>query len=89
MRASPAGAGGMPDLLDLLLEGEDPKTKRQMTTAELRDNLLTFIVAGHETTALSLAWSFYLVAFDQDVQDRRARRSTRRCCKGAPQPEPT
>ncbi|NSX53903.1 cytochrome P450 [Parasulfitobacter algicola] len=60
----------VPDLLDLLLEGEDPKTKRQMTTAELRDNLLTFIVAGHETTALTLAWSLYLCAFDQDVQDK-------------------
>ena len=32
-----------------------------MNTAELRDNLLTFIVAGHETTALTLAWSLYLV----------------------------
>jgi cytochrome P450 len=60
----------VPDLLDLLLEGEDPKTKRRMSTAELRDNLLTFIVAGHETTALTLAWAMYLVGFDQDVQDR-------------------
>jgi len=58
------------DLLDLLLEGEDPETKRRMTTAELRDNLLTFIVAGHETTALSLAWSLYLCAFDPAVQAR-------------------
>ena len=41
-----------------------------MTRSELRDNLLTFIVAGHETTALSLAWSLYLCAFDQQVQDR-------------------
>ena len=64
------GNDGVPDLLDLLLEGVDPKTKRTMTTSELRDNLLTFIVAGHETTALTLAWSMYLVAFDQDVQDR-------------------
>lgn len=61
---------GVPDLLDLLLTGEDPETRRKMTTAELRDNLLTFIVAGHETTALTLAWSMYLVAFDQTVQDR-------------------
>jgi cytochrome P450 len=64
------GPRPVPDLLDLLLEGEDPETKRQMNTAELRDNLLTFIVAGHETTALSLAWSLYLCAFDQRVQDR-------------------
>jgi cytochrome P450 len=64
------GHEGVPDLLDLLLEGEDPKTKRKMNTAELRDNLLTFIVAGHETTALTLAWSMYLVSIDQKVQDR-------------------
>ncbi len=64
------GPDGVPDLLDLLLEGEDPETRRQMNTAELRDNLLTFIVAGHETTALTLAWALYLCAFDPSVQAR-------------------
>lgn len=64
------GADEVPDLLDLLLAGEDPETKRQMNISELRDNLLTFIVAGHETTALTLAWSLYLLAFDQEVQDK-------------------
>jgi cytochrome P450 len=62
------GAKPIPDLLDLMIAGEDPKSGRQMTTAELRDNLLTFIVAGHETTALTLSWALYLCAFDQDVQ---------------------
>ena len=65
-----AGHSGVPDLLDLLLQGEDPKSGRKMTTAELRDNLLTFIVAGHETTALTLAWSLYLLAFDPEIQER-------------------
>lgn len=64
------GAKPIPDLLDLLLEGEDPETKRQMNNAELRDNLLTFIVAGHETTALTLSWALYLCAFDPEVQDK-------------------
>ncbi|MDO6727792.1 cytochrome P450 [Cognatishimia sp. 1_MG-2023] len=64
------GARDIPDLLDLLLEGVDPETKRSMNTAELRDNLLTFIVAGHETTALSLSWALYLLAFDPAIQDR-------------------
>ncbi len=77
------GPDGVPDLLDLLMEGEDPKTKRQMNTAELRDNLLTFIVAGHETTALTLGWSLYLCAFDQDVQDR-ARAELREICGDGP-----
>ena len=60
----------LPDLLDLLLAGEDPETRRRMDTGELRDNLLTFIVAGHETTALTLGWALYLCAFDPQVQDR-------------------
>ena len=64
------GPRPVPDLLDLLLDGEDPETKRKMNTAELRDNLLTFIVAGHETTALTLAWALYLCAFDPKVQDK-------------------
>lgn len=59
----------VPDLLDLLLAAEDPQTGRRMDPDELRDNLLTFIVAGHETTALSLAWSLYLLAGDPTVQE--------------------
>lgn len=77
------GAQGIPDLLDLLMAGEDPKSGRQMNTAEMRDNLLTFIVAGHETTALTLAWSLYLCAFDPDVQDR-ARTEVHAVCGNAP-----
>lgn len=75
------GGKAVPDLLDLLLSGEDPDTKRKMTTSELRDNLLTFIVAGHETTALTLAWSLYLCAFDQTVQTR-AREEAQSVLKG-------
>lgn len=67
-----SGPRQVPDLLDLLRAGEDPETHRRMTPAELRDNLLTFIVAGHETTALTLAWALYLLAFDPQVQARAA-----------------
>ncbi|WP_238318799.1 cytochrome P450 [Pseudooceanicola atlanticus] len=66
------GPRDVPDLLDLLLAGEDPETQRSMRSAELRDNLLTFIVAGHETTALTLAWALYLCAYDPDVQEAAA-----------------
>ncbi len=66
----------VPDFLDALLDAADPETGRRMNPAELRDNLLAFIVAGHETTALALAWSFYLIAFDPAVQ-RRLRREAR------------
>lgn len=65
-----------PDLLDLLRAGQDPETGRQMNPGELRDNLLTMIVAGHETTALTLAWSLWLMAFDPQVQERAAAEAT-------------
>mgnify|MGYP003780018141 FL=1 len=64
------GAPAVPDLLDMLLAAKDPKSGRSMSTAELRDNLLTFIVAGHETTAQTLAWALYLMGFDEDTQAR-------------------
>lgn len=62
------GARTVPDLLDLLRRAEDPASGRQMTPEEMRDNLLTFIVAGHETTSLALSWALYLCAFDPAVQ---------------------
>lgn len=68
-RAKAAARDGPPDLLDLLLDAQDPETGRAMNRDELRDNLLTFIVAGHETTALTLAWALYLCAFDPAVQE--------------------
>ncbi|MBK4215722.1 cytochrome P450 [Paracoccus caeni] len=71
-RAKVAAKDGPPDLLDLLLDASDPETDRAMTRDELRDNLLTFIVAGHETTALTLAWALYLCAFDPKVQEAAA-----------------
>nr|WP_025063484.1 cytochrome P450 [Sulfitobacter guttiformis] len=63
------GPRNVPDLLDLLLAAEDPKSGRTMTTSELRDNLLTFIVAGHETTAQTLAWALYLMGHDTGAQN--------------------
>jgi cytochrome P450 len=44
-------------LLTLLLNALDPDTGRRMTEAEVRSNILTFIAAGHETTANCLSWS--------------------------------
>lgn len=58
------------DILDRLMAAEDPESGRRMSDIQIRNNLLAFIVAGHETTALSLTWALYLLAFDQRVQDR-------------------
>lgn len=61
-----------PDLLDLLLAARDPETGRTMSDAEVMTNLLTFITAGHETTAVALTWTLWLLAKDQDSQQRVA-----------------
>lgn len=65
-----ARPGEVPDLLDFLIAASDPETGRAMTDEELADNLLTFVVAGHETTALALTWAFWLVAHAPDVEAR-------------------
>ena len=58
------------DLVSLLLEAEDPESGRRMTDEEVADNLITFITAGHETTAQGLAWTLYLVAGAPAVEAR-------------------
>lgn len=51
---------GRGDILSLLLSARDEEGQ-SMTDAELRDELLTMLFAGHETTATALAWAFYQV----------------------------
>ena len=58
------------DLLDLLLAARDAETGRGMNEAELVANLLTFISAGHETTAVALTWTLWLLAKDEAIQRR-------------------
>lgn len=55
-------------LLGLLRSQIEPETGRAFTEAELLDNLLTFIAAGHETTANTLAWTLYLLALHPAVE---------------------
>jgi cytochrome P450 len=58
------------DLVALLLGAADPETGRTMTDEEIADNLLTFITAGHETTALGLAWTLLLLAHHPEHEAR-------------------
>lgn len=62
----PADAGGSADLLTLLLDARDPQTGLGLGEDEIRANILTFIGAGHETTANALTWSLYLLSQDPD-----------------------
>jgi cytochrome P450 len=60
------------DLLDVLLTAVDPETGQGFSPAELRDQVATMIIAGHETTAVALFWSLYILALAPDVQERVA-----------------
>jgi len=50
------------DLMHRLMRARDPESGRSMNDEQLIDNLLTFYLAGHETTARALAWTLYLLA---------------------------
>ena len=55
------------DFLDFLIEAVDADYEDIETTV---DNLLTFVVAGHETSANALSWGFYLLALHPRMQAR-------------------
>ena len=54
--------GAPRDLLDLLRAARDPDTGEGFTRAQLRDEVATMILAGHETTAVTLFWACYIAA---------------------------
>jgi cytochrome P450 len=65
-----AGGTGS-DMLDMLLSAAR-LDGLPMTAEELRDNLVSVIIAGHETTASAVAWAMQLLAHNPHVQDRLA-----------------
>jgi cytochrome P450 len=58
---------GPADLLTVLLESVDPITGEPLTAEELKAQVMTMVMAGHETTAKSLTWSLYLLSQHPDV----------------------
>ena len=65
-RRSQPGAAPQ-DMLDLLLGSRD-EAGAGLSTIEIRDQIVTFIVAGHETVASALTWAWALLAAHPDVQ---------------------
>ncbi|AXE20212.1 cytochrome P450 [Runella rosea] len=55
------------DLLDMLIHTQDEETGETMTDQQLRDEVTTIFMAGHETTANALSWAFYLLTKNGDV----------------------
>jgi cytochrome P450 len=58
------------DLLSMLLAARDQDTGEAMSDDQLRDEVLTLILAGHETTATALSWTWYLLAQHPEVEEK-------------------
>ncbi len=76
-----SGPKNPPDILDKLLEAQ--RQDAFITDAHIRDNLSVMLIAGHDTTARTLSWSFYLSALDPEVQEA-ASLEARRVLQGRP-----
>ncbi len=65
-------ASGKPqvDLMQRLMEAKDPETGKPMSDEQMVDNLLTFYLAGHETTAKALTWTLYLLSRAPEWEQR-------------------
>jgi cytochrome P450 len=58
------------DLLTMLMAARDEETGSKMSDKQLRDEVMTFFLAGHETTAKALTWTFYLLSQHVGVRSR-------------------
>ncbi|KAL1844507.1 hypothetical protein VTK73DRAFT_2395 [Phialemonium thermophilum] len=59
LRARRADPENRKDLLSAMLDGVDPKTGQKLSDSSIIDNLITFLIAGHETTSGLLSFVFY------------------------------
>src|SRR4030095_13937974 len=58
------------DLLSMFLSARDDETGAVMTDRQLRDEVMTMLLAGHETTSLALSWTYYLLSGHPDSERR-------------------
>lgn len=58
------------DLLQMLISAEDEETGERMNDKQLRDEVTTIFMAGHETTANAMAWACYLLGHHPDVAEK-------------------
>jgi cytochrome P450 len=60
-----------PDLMQMLLDASDPEDPAgRLTDREVKDELVTFLLAGHETTSNTLAWALYLLSQSPEAERR-------------------
>lgn len=61
---------GRGDLLSMLLDVRDEETGMGMNDMQVRDEVMTIFLAGHETTANTLSWTWYLLSQNPDVEKK-------------------
>ncbi|RKK23894.1 Bifunctional cytochrome P450/NADPH--P450 reductase [Fusarium oxysporum] len=62
-----------PDLLNAMLNSRDPKTGEQLSEEAIKHNIITFLIAGHETTSGLLSFSFYYLLENPEVLEKARR----------------
>lgn len=63
-------SGDQADLISLLLAARDPQTGAPLSAQDIRDQILIFLLAGHETTSTALAFTCHLLGHHLDQQRR-------------------
>jgi cytochrome P450 len=70
IQARRASGAGTTDLLSMLLSAVDEESGAGMSDQQLRDEMMTLFLAGHETTANALTWTWYLLSQHPEVEAR-------------------
>ncbi len=65
-----ANPGKYTDLLSLLLETKDPETGEKLSLKDIEDHVITMVLAGHETTAICMTWTWFMVGKEPEVRRR-------------------
>ncbi len=65
------------DLLSMFLSARDEETGERMNDRQLRDEVMTMLLAGHETTSLALSWTYFLLSDRPDVDEGIAEEASR------------
>jgi cytochrome P450 len=81
------------DILSTLMEARDRDTGEAMPERALLDEIMTLIVAGHETTASALNWTWYLLSQNLEVEERLHQAlvgapSAKACSEESPEEDP-
>ncbi|CAJ0912285.1 9326_t:CDS:2, partial [Entrophospora sp. SA101] len=61
------------DLVSVLVKasyGQEIDQSERMSFEEIRNQIMTFLIAGHESTGVTMAWALYYLSKDQEIQDK-------------------